>query len=205
MTEAKRTPPWWWTGHSRTYVLIWLALTAALFSSLGIGSLGGTVVGLTGAILIIAIFKASLVVAYFMHLALEPKFLKLLVAGALSVLLALYVGLYPDVVDLGGAAKTSAVSLPLDGKKLFRGTCAICHGAEGQGVEGLGKPLFTSEFVRKHTDQQLLQFVIGGRAAKHPDNTTNVPMPPRGGNPALTDEHIRLIIEHVRTLTGERR
>jgi disulfide bond formation protein DsbB len=33
-----------------------------------------------------------------------------------------------------------------------------------------------------------------------PENTTGVPMPPKGGNPALTDEQILEIIAFIHTL-----
>jgi disulfide bond formation protein DsbB len=78
--------------------------------------------------------------------------------------------------------------------------CIACHGPGGVGVEGLGKPFTTSEFVRSQTDAELLAFVKVGRPIGHPDNTTGVDMPPKGGNPALTDEDLLDIIAYIRTL-----
>ena len=34
----------------------------------------------------------------------------------------------------------------------------------------------------------------------HPDNTSGVEMPPKGGNPGLTDEQLTDIIAYIRTL-----
>ena len=58
----------------------------------------------------------------------------------------------------------------------------------------------TSEFLLTVDDQELLEFVKTGRPVGHPDNTTGVDMPPKGGNPALTDEQLLDIIAYIRTL-----
>ena len=64
------------------------------------------------------------------------------------------------------------------GEELFNGTCIICHGAGGIGVEGLGKSLTTSTFVAELTDDELLAFLIAGRPDTDPLNTTGIAMPP---------------------------
>jgi disulfide bond formation protein DsbB len=89
---------------------------------------------------------------------------------------------------------------PEAGKTQFDMVCIACHGAGGVGVEGLGKPFTTSEFLLTVSDQELLEFIKTGRPVGHPDNTTGVDMPPKGGNPALTDEQLTDIIAYVRTL-----
>ncbi len=86
------------------------------------------------------------------------------------------------------------------GKTQFDTVCIACHGPGGVGVEGLGKPFTTSEFLLSVNDQELLEFVKTGRPVGHPDNTTGVDMPPKGGNPALTDEQLMDIIAYIRTL-----
>ena len=89
---------------------------------------------------------------------------------------------------------------PVAGKAQFDTVCIACHGPGGVGVEGLGKPLTTSEFLLTVNDQELLEFVKTGRPIGHPDNTTGVDMPPKGGNPALTDDQLLDIIAYIRTL-----
>ena len=86
------------------------------------------------------------------------------------------------------------------GKTQFDTVCIACHGPGGVGVEGLGKPFTTSEFLLSVDDQELLTFIKTGRPISHPDNTTGVDMPPKGGNPALTDEQLVDIIAYIRTL-----
>ncbi len=86
------------------------------------------------------------------------------------------------------------------GKTEFEQTCSACHGAEGKGLPHLGKDLTTSAFVKSQSDDQLLNFIKHGRAPGEPGNTTGVAMPPKGGNPALSDDQIKDIIAHLRTI-----
>jgi disulfide bond formation protein DsbB len=86
------------------------------------------------------------------------------------------------------------------GATLFASTCSSCHGPEGKGIEGLGKDMTTSEFIAGLSDAELLAFIKTGRPIGDPLNTTGVDMPPKGGNPALTDEQLLDIIAHIRTL-----
>lgn len=89
---------------------------------------------------------------------------------------------------------------PEVGKELFSGTCIACHGPEGKGIPGLGKDMTTSEFIAGKTDKELVDFIKVGRDPSDPLNTTGVAMPPKGGNPALSDEDLFNIVSFVRTL-----
>jgi len=113
------------------------------------------------------------------------------------------------VAACGGnaATETSATVLPgsgdpVRGLTIFNGTCVACHGPGGVGVAGLGKPLTTSTFAAGLSDAELLAFLDVGRAADDPLNTTGIVMPPRGGNPALTDADLMDVIAFVRTING---
>ena len=86
------------------------------------------------------------------------------------------------------------------GKTSFIGTCSACHGPEGKGVTGLGKDLTKSEFSMKLSDADFVLFIVKGRTASDPLNTTKVDMPPRGGNPALKDQDLADIVAFVRAL-----
>jgi disulfide bond formation protein DsbB len=86
------------------------------------------------------------------------------------------------------------------GKTVFEGTCSSCHGPDAKGLPGLGKDLTTSEWVSTQTDAQLLKFVKTGRPAADKLNTTGIDMPPKGGNPALTDADIENVIAFVRSI-----
>lgn len=91
------------------------------------------------------------------------------------------------------------------GKQLFAATCAACHGPSGLGVRGLGKSIATSRWVRDQSDSALLAFLQKGRDVNDPLNTTKVPMPPKGGNPGFTDEHLAQLVCYVRGMQDPRR
>lgn len=86
------------------------------------------------------------------------------------------------------------------GKETYAQACAGCHGPNGEGVEGLGKAWTTSAFIRDSSDDELLAFIKTGRPIGDPANTTGVDMPPKGGNPALTDEDLQNMVAFMRTL-----
>lgn len=95
------------------------------------------------------------------------------------------------------------IESPLSGADVYAGLCIACHGADAKGVPSLGKDLTTSELVANKTDEELAAFIIEGRPATHPDNTTGIDMPPRGGNPNLTEEEINAVVAYLRTLAGK--
>lgn len=97
------------------------------------------------------------------------------------------------------AAQPVSQGDPARGKEAFI-TCAGCHGPEGKGVEGLGKDMTTSQWIQSQTDEQLLAFLKTGRPASDPLNTTGVDMPPKGGNPALTDAQLLDIIAYIHSI-----
>jgi mono/diheme cytochrome c family protein len=86
------------------------------------------------------------------------------------------------------------------GKTKFASTCAACHGPDAKGLPGLGKDLTTSTFAKGLPDAELILFITKGRAPSDPLNTTGVQMPPRGGNPAFTDQDLADIVAYVRTM-----
>jgi mono/diheme cytochrome c family protein len=98
------------------------------------------------------------------------------------------------------AAQQVSLGDPVKGKEQYDMVCIACHGPDGSGVQGLGKPFTTSDFTASQTDEELLAFIKTGRPISDPLNTTGVDMPPKGGNPALTDEQIMDIIAYIRSL-----
>ncbi len=86
------------------------------------------------------------------------------------------------------------------GQETFLTTCVACHGPDAKGVKGLGKDMTTSKFIASKSDDELLAFVKTGRAVNDPLNTTGVLMPPKGGNPAMSDEDILNVIAFIRTV-----
>ena len=119
-----------------------------------------------------------------------------------SVLVIVAVGL----VACGGGAVTTGTNASTSkgnatkGKTAFLSTCSACHGADAKGVPSLGKDMTTSVFIKGLTDDQLLDFVKKGRPSSDPANTTKVDMPPKGGNPALSDQDLYDVIAFIRTV-----
>lgn len=115
-----------------------------------------------------------------------------------------------DNAEVESAANSSAATAPTDmplpvgdlvkGKELFSQTCVACHGPVGEGVPNLGKDMTTSEFIASKTDAELVEFIKVGRDTSDPLNTTNVAMPAKGGNPALSDQDLVDIVTFVRSL-----
>ncbi len=112
-----------------------------------------------------------------------------MIVGALAVVLLVACG--------GGGASDDQVA---QGLQEFRRTCATCHGQNGEGMPRLGKELFNNEFVQSKSDAELIAFLKEGRPATHPDNTRGVDMPPKGGNPAITDAQLGLIVAYMRSI-----
>jgi cytochrome c5 len=104
----------------------------------------------------------------------------------------------PSVItDLSSTAGQESASI--DGAILYQQACAACHGAQLEGVEGLGNTLAPSDFVAERSDDEMLAFIREGRNLDDPDNTTGLVMPESGGRPDLTDPEMLAIIQHIRT------
>ena len=86
------------------------------------------------------------------------------------------------------------------GRDLFVSMCSACHGPNGEGMEGLGKPFVTSQFIKDSTDKEVMTMVKMGRPIWDAANTTGVDMPPKGGNPSLSDEDLAEIIKYIRSI-----
>jgi disulfide bond formation protein DsbB len=86
------------------------------------------------------------------------------------------------------------------GEQIFQSTCAACHGFNAQGVPGLGKPLIGSEFLNGLSDDELVAFIEQGRDITDPLNTTGVMMPPKGGNPALSETNLHEVVAYIRSI-----
>lgn len=86
------------------------------------------------------------------------------------------------------------------GSAVYAGTCVACHGANLEGIDGLGKPLAPSDFVVSNSEQELADFIKVGRPAGDPDNTQGVDMPPKGGNPSLDDQDLLDVAAYLKSL-----
>ncbi len=86
------------------------------------------------------------------------------------------------------------------GRAIFHTSCVACHGQEGVGIAGNGKALANNAFVQSLDEDGLFEFISKGRAPTDPLNTTGIQMPPKGGNPAMSEDDILDVIAYLRTL-----
>ena len=86
---------------------------------------------------------------------------------------------------------------PQAGAVVYSGNCAACHAPDLSGIDGLGRPLAPSDFVTPMSEDDLAAFIIAGRDVDDPENTSGVAMPPRGGNPSLTDQDIQDVAAYL--------
>jgi|GEM_PF-3426361 len=203
---------------ARLSTLVWtlialIALTALTVYTAKYVHLGGS--GNLWAAIAISILKSSLVASLFMGL-LWDKGLNRVVLFFCLIGVAMFLGF--TLIDMASRGDIhNEVAMPFqnptivydakmsnpavaDGRALFEGTCASCHGMDARGLPGLGKDMTTSEFIASTDDKNLLRFVKRGRLPSDPMNTTNVAMPPRGGNPTLNDKKLKKIIAFIRVI-----
>jgi disulfide bond formation protein DsbB len=128
----------------------------------------------------------------------------------LIALLAVLALVFAACSESTGSATTVADTAPVasgsgdpaHGEVLYGGSCIVCHGPGGVGVEGLGKPWVGSDFINSNTDEELVAFLQVGRPTDDPANTTGIAMQPRGGNPSLTDADLLDLVAYMRTLNS---
>ena len=100
----------------------------------------------------------------------------------------------------GSSDGNAGVGKVVNGAPIFRRVCAACHGPAGEGMPGLGKDMTHSTFIAESSDEALLEFVKVGRLPSDPLSAGMAPMPPKGGDPTLTDQQLRDVIAFVRRL-----
>ena len=86
------------------------------------------------------------------------------------------------------------------GYKIFRNLCATCHGADGDGIEGLAPPLKNSEYVTESSKKLALVILHGLSGPIHVNNKLyNLPltMPGLVNNHEYTDQDIQDLITYM--------
>lgn len=135
-----------------------------------------------------------------------------IVAAMLSGVLLFTVSCGSDGQDSGGgggATKPPAVSDngsngggggdADNGHELFNASCASCHGQDAQNPP-VGKDLAHSDFIRDSSFDDVMNVVLKGRPTSDALNTTGIDMPPKGGNPALSEDDVTDIVAYLKTL-----
>ena len=99
-----------------------------------------------------------------------------------------------------GGSKTPMDADAARGREHYVATCSMCHGFDAEGKSRLGKGLQDNSFVQGLSDEELVKFLEEGRPSWDPANERGVDMPPKGGNPDLTEENLMEIVAYLRTL-----
>jgi caa(3)-type oxidase subunit IV len=166
-------------NHDRSYIAAWGVLLVAMIVSLVLAEVSGATWAVA-TIFVIAAAKAWLVVSRFMHLSHEPRFLKLVMAGASTAVACFFVGVYGDVAlawsvlppaPQQAVASTVVASLvPGDagrGAKVYATYCVGCHGADGRANGGTTGASFVDDPSRlAQDDEVLLRAISEGKTGK---------------------------------------
>ena len=78
------------------------------------------------------------------------------------------------------------------GQSIFNGTCIVCHGKEGEGIQGLGLNLTDENYLNVKNLMDIVEIVKNG--------TPNNKMPPQN---LLNTNEIAMVAAYVSTLRGQ--
>ncbi len=98
-----------------------------------------------------------------------------------------------------GSLAGVALAAPL-GETVFQSACIACHGVDGAGALPGVLDLTAADSPLGQPDAVLLKRTIEG--FQRPNST--LPMPPRAGNPDLSDEELMAAIRYMRERFGKR-
>lgn len=118
----------------------------------------------------------------------------------LPTLLVVVARANPDALHFTTAPRHTQVAEIRSGHELYMTNCASCHGARGQGQPNWGSSLADSRFVRQMDDAGMVRFLKRGRLPNDPQSVMKRTMPPRGGNPNLTERDLQTLTEYMRAM-----
>jgi cytochrome c5 len=105
----------------------------------------------------------------------------------------LTIGLIVAVSSLAGVTQEP-------GKQVYDQTCAVCHGADASGAMPGVPDLTERQGAPTKPNAELLRSLVKG--VQTPGAA--LAMPPRGGNPVLTENDLRATLDYLRRITGIR-
>jgi mono/diheme cytochrome c family protein len=88
----------------------------------------------------------------------------------------------------------STYGMATEGEKLYGHSCLACHGADGAGVMPGVRALTASDGPLSSSDYALFRSIRDGVQS----GDSAIPMPALGGNPALTEADIYVLINYMR-------
>lgn len=102
------------------------------------------------------------------------------------------------LVSLGSVAG-AAIAAP-SGESVFQSACTACHGADGAGALPGVPDLTAGDSRLAQPEDLLLKLTVEGFQSPG----SPMAMPPRAGNPDLSDEDLRSALRYMRERFGKR-
>ena len=84
------------------------------------------------------------------------------------------------------------------GKAVYDTTCVACHGKDGSGALPGTPNLRKKDGVLAKSDEDLVRNILNGSQAPG----SPLAMPPKGGNPLLTEADMRAVVQYLRIAFG---
>lgn len=103
----------------------------------------------------------------------------------------------PEIVPTRPLPAGTTPKAVAQGRKLFRNTCAVCHGPQGEGTQ-LGPDLRDAEWLNVSGEFAEIERVI--REGVPEPQEFPVPMPPHGGG-AYTAAELRALAAYVHSIS----
>lgn len=102
-------------------------------------------------------------------------------------------------VATGSTQMVGVIGKGTTGKETFEKTCIACHGSDGKGAFP-GTPDFTSsDGALAKSDNILIDHITNGFQSEG----SPMAMPPKGGNPNLSDTDISAVLKYIRDKFGK--
>jgi len=178
--------------------LLLLAVLAAALATRCIrqAEAGGAMIFSTATVLYGLVFLGTLAIQR--HTAAQSDLPQIIAAAMAQTSAAPHVA--SDAHPLIEEAPAESVGDASRGRTAYVASCAACHGPQAGGVMGVAPALRDTDYMQQASDADLWSVIVDGRAADDPASVTGRLMPPRGGNPFLSDADAQDIIAYLHSL-----